>query len=141
MLLAGVEPASISAAAECLAAGRLLGLPTETVYGLAARADDDAAVAGIFAAKGRPADHPLIVHVLDAEAAVPFAAELPESARRLMAVFWPGPLTVIVPRRPGVATAAAGGADTLALPLLQRYLLHLLHVLQLVFPGILVLEL
>ena len=114
MLLAGVERASIRAAAECLAAGRLLGLPTETVYGLAARADDDAAVAGIFAAKGRPADHPLIVHVLDAEAAVPFAAELPESARRLMAAFWPGPLTVIVPRRPGVATAAAGGADTCA---------------------------
>lgn len=115
MLLAGVERASIRAAAECLAAGQLLGLPTETVYGLAARADDDAAVGGIFAAKGRPADHPLIVHVLDAEAAVPFAAKLPESARRLMAAFWPGPLTVIVPRRPGVATAAAGGADTLAL--------------------------
>ena len=86
MLLAGVERASIRAAAECLAAGQLLGLPTETVYG-PARADDDAAVGGIFAAKGRPADHPLIVHVLDAEAAVPFAAELPESARRLMAAF------------------------------------------------------
>ncbi|WP_414710207.1 L-threonylcarbamoyladenylate synthase, partial [Roseateles sp.] len=66
LLLPGNDPAAIQAAAQRLADGELLGLPTETVYGLAARADQDAAVAKIFAAKGRPSDHPLIVHVLDA---------------------------------------------------------------------------
>ncbi|PTT77319.1 threonylcarbamoyl-AMP synthase, partial [Pelomonas sp. HMWF004] len=91
------------------------GLPTETVYGLAARADWDEAVAGIFAAKGRPSDHPLIVHVLDAAGAEGFADHLPAAARQLMAAFWPGPLTVIVPRKAGVATSAAGGHATVAL--------------------------
>ncbi|NCT82526.1 MAG: threonylcarbamoyl-AMP synthase [Comamonadaceae bacterium] len=115
LLLPGNDPAAIQAAAQRLADGELLGLPTETVYGLAARADRDDAVAKIFAAKGRPSDHPLIVHVLDAAAAQPFADHLPEPARRLMDAFWPGPLTVIVPRRPGVAQAAAGGHATVAL--------------------------
>ncbi|RZJ09092.1 MAG: threonylcarbamoyl-AMP synthase [Rubrivivax sp.] len=115
MLLPGDDPESIQAGARRLADGELLGLPTETVYGLAARADDDAAVAKIFAAKGRPSDHPLIVHVLDAAGADPFAQHLPATARRLMDAFWPGPLTVIVPRRAGVAQAAAGGQATIAL--------------------------
>lgn len=112
---AGNDPAAIQAAARRLAEGELLGLPTETVYGLAARADQDAAVAKIFAAKGRPADHPLIVHVLDAVGAEPFAGHLPETARRLMDAFWPGPLTVIVPRAASVASGAAGGQATIAL--------------------------
>lgn len=115
LLLPGNDPRAIQAAAERLAAGELLGLPTETVYGLAARADRDEAVAKIFAAKGRPSDHPLIVHVLDAAAAEPFAGHLPVAARRLMEAFWPGPLTVIVPRQPGMAEAAAGGHATVAL--------------------------
>ncbi|MBI5333440.1 MAG: threonylcarbamoyl-AMP synthase [Burkholderiales bacterium] len=115
MLLDGRDPAAIDAAAQRLAAGSLVALPTETVYGLGARADDDAAVARIFAAKGRPADHPLIVHVPDAEAALAYAAELPAVARRLMEAFWPGPLTVIVPRRPGIGQAAAGGQDSIGL--------------------------
>ena len=115
MLLDGHDPAAIQRAAARLAAGDLLGLPTETVYGLAARADDDAAVAKIFAAKGRPAEHPLIVHVLNADDAALFAAELPPVARRLMAAFWPGPLTVIVPRAAGIARAAAGGQATVGL--------------------------
>jgi len=115
MLLDARQPDAIAAAAAHLAAGELLALPTETVYGLGARADDDAAVAKIFAAKGRPADHPLIVHVADAADAEAFAAELPPVARRLMAAFWPGPLTVIVPRKPGVGAAAAGGQDTIGL--------------------------
>ena len=85
MLLDGHDPAVIQRAAACLAAGDLLGLPTETVYGLAARADDDAAVAKIFAAKGRPSEHPLIVHVLNADDAALFAAELPPVALRMMA--------------------------------------------------------
>ena len=112
--------AAIDEAARLLAAGQLLGLPTETVYGLAARADDDAAVASIFAAKGRPANHPLIVHVPDRAGAEPFVAEgflqrQPDHAARLMDAFWPGPLTVIVPRRPGVGAAAAGGQDSIGL--------------------------
>lgn len=95
--------AAIAEGARLLAAGELLGLPTETVYGLAARADDDAAVAKIFAAKGRPSSHPLIVHVPDRAGAEQFVAEgflqqLPNHAARLMDAFWPGPLTVIVPR-------------------------------------------
>jgi L-threonylcarbamoyladenylate synthase len=115
MLLPGKDPEAVQAAARRLAAGELLGLPTETVYGLAARADEDAAVAKIFAAKGRPSDHPLIVHVLDAAGAEPFADHLPAAARRLMEAFWPGPLTVIVPRKAGMAEAAAGGHATVAL--------------------------
>ena len=115
LVLPGHDPAAVQAAARRLADGELLGLPTETVYGLAARADSDAAVARIFAAKGRPSDHPLIVHVLDAAGAEPFADHLPATARRLMADFWPGPLTVIVPRKAGVAEAAAGGQATVAL--------------------------
>ncbi|MCH2242461.1 MAG: Sua5/YciO/YrdC/YwlC family protein, partial [Aquabacterium sp.] len=113
LLLDGRDPAAIDQAAQRLTAGSLVALPTETVYGLGARADDDAAVARIFAAKGRPADHPLIVHVPDADAALAYAAELPPVARRLMDAFWPGPLTVIVPRRPGIGQAAAGGQDSI----------------------------
>lgn len=115
MLLNGQDPAAIAQAAAALAAGELLGLPTETVYGLAARADSDAAVAKIFAAKGRPSDHPLIVHVLDEADARRYASQLPEVARRLMAAFWPGPLTVIVPRAPAMGAAAAGGQLSIGL--------------------------
>ncbi len=109
------DPAAIDEAARRLAGGELVAFPTETVYGLGARADDDAAVAQVFAAKGRPADHPLIVHVADAAAAARFAARLDALAGRLMAAFWPGPLTLIVPRRNGVASAAAGGQDSIGL--------------------------
>ena len=106
---------AVAAAALALAEGRLVAFPTETVYGLGARADDDAAVAGIFAAKGRPSDHPLIVHVPGADAARAFAAEWGVLAERLTGAFWPGPLTVIVPRRAGMAAAAAGGQGTIGL--------------------------
>lgn len=109
------QPDAIALAAQRLADGQLVAFPTETVYGLGARADDDAAVARIFAAKGRPSDHPLIVHVHDAHAAGAFAAEIPPAARRLMDRWWPGPLTVIVPRRPSRGAAAAGGQDTIGL--------------------------
>ena len=115
MILAGPQAASIAAAADTLRAGGLLGLPTETVYGLAADAQNPAAVARIFSAKGRPAEHPLIVHVLDAAAAAHFASEIPAFAQALMQAFWPGPLTLIVPRRAGVAEAAAGGQDSIGL--------------------------
>ncbi|MBH2017569.1 MAG: threonylcarbamoyl-AMP synthase [Burkholderiales bacterium] len=109
------QPDAIEQAAQRLADGGLLALPTETVYGLGARADDDAAVARIFAAKGRPADHPLIVHVPNPAAALHFVSSFPPVAQRLVAAFWPGPLTVIVPRHPDVARAAAGGQDTIGL--------------------------
>ena len=132
MILPGDAPESIAAAAERIRAGGLLGLPTETVYGLAANADDDAAVAQIFKAKGRPADHPLIVHVADARAVAHYASDVPEFAQQLMQAFWPGPLTLILPRRPGVANAAAGGNPTIGLrcpshPVAQALLKALIH--------------
>jgi L-threonylcarbamoyladenylate synthase len=114
-VLDGCDPQALHQAARQLASGGLLGFPTETVYGLGARADDDAAAAAIFHAKGRPADHPLIVHVTGVEAARAFAAEWPAAAQALARHFWPGPLTVIVTRRPGVAAVAAGGLPTVGL--------------------------
>ena len=115
MRLDGNDPAAIAAAAATLAAGELVAFPTETVYGLGARADDDSAVAKIFAAKGRPADHPLIVHLADAADAAGFTTHMPPLAQRLTDAFWPGPLTVIVPRAAGVASGAAGGQATIGL--------------------------
>lgn len=111
--LRGQAPQDVREAARLLAQGRLLGFPTETVYGLGARADDAAAVAEIFRLKGRPPDHPVIVHVLDVDAARAFAAVWPEAAEVLARRFWPGPLTLIVPRRPGVAENCAGGQDSI----------------------------
>lgn len=113
MILDGRTQAAIAQAAQVLGAGGLVAFPTETVYGLGADAGSDAAVAGIFQAKGRPSDHPLIVHVPGPEAVERFAADVPPVAQRLMQAFWPGPLTLILPRRPGVAAAAAGGQDSI----------------------------
>jgi L-threonylcarbamoyladenylate synthase len=114
-IASGNDTAALQRAAAELAAGDLVAFPTETVYGLGARADDDAAVAKIFAAKGRPADHPLIVHVSDVAAARAFAADWPASAQKLTDAFWPGPLTVIVPRRSGMGTASAAGQASIGL--------------------------
>ncbi len=102
-------------AAQALARGELVGLPTETVYGLAADANQPVAVANIFQTKGRPADHPLIVHVHAAAQVPVFASAVPAFAQALMHAFWPGPLTLILRRRAGVADAAAGGHPTVAL--------------------------
>ena len=115
MIQDGADPQAQAAAAHALERGELLGLPTETVYGLAADACNDSAVAKIFAAKGRPSEHPLIVHVASAQGVTPFASEVPDFAARLIAAFWPGPLTLILPRRPGIAAAAAGGQDSVGL--------------------------
>jgi L-threonylcarbamoyladenylate synthase len=102
--------------------GHLVGMPTETVYGLAADADNAQAVARIFAAKGRPSDHPLIVHIAGhdssqtwRDAVNHYATDMPDVAWHLMKAAWPGPLTVIVPRRSGVGEAAAGGQATIGL--------------------------
>jgi L-threonylcarbamoyladenylate synthase len=102
-------------AAQALARGELIGLPTETVYGLAADVLNPQAVAAIFSAKGRPADHPLIVHVSDVAQVAVFASSVPVFAHTLMASFWPGPLTLILPRLAGIADTAAGGHATIAL--------------------------
>jgi L-threonylcarbamoyladenylate synthase len=126
VILDGTRPESIARAADAMAAGELVAFPTETVYGLGADAGRDEAVARIFAAKGRPSDHPLIVHVPDAAAAGRFAAQLPAAAERLMQAFWPGPLTLILPRRPEVGAAAAGGQDTIGLRCPQHPVAHAL---------------
>jgi L-threonylcarbamoyladenylate synthase len=115
MILNGQLPASITAAAQVLQRGELLGLPTETVYGLAADAGNDAAVTKIFEAKGRPANHPLIVHVASAQGVQRFASHVPDFAQKLIDAFWPGPLTLILPRRPEVAAVAAGGQNSVGL--------------------------
>jgi len=115
MIVDGASPAAIEQAARLLAQGQLVAFPTETVYGLGADAGNDAAVAKIFAAKGRPSDHPLIVHVPDASAVGRFARDVPEFAGRLVQAFWPGPLTLILHRREGIAAAAAGGQDSIGL--------------------------
>jgi L-threonylcarbamoyladenylate synthase len=119
MILPASTSESIAAGADALRAGHLLGLPTETVYGLGADADNDGAVAKIFSAKGRPADHPLIVHVSahdgGASGVAHFAAEVPPFAQQLMSAFWPGPLTLILPRRADRGTGAAGGQNSIGL--------------------------
>lgn len=113
--LVGDAPADIARAAAILRAGGLVAFSTETVYGLGADAANDAAVAKIFAAKGRPSDHPLIVHIASAEELPQWARDIPETAWALAAQFWPGPLTLILKRAHGVAEAASGGLDTLGL--------------------------
>ena len=106
---------SVEQAAARIRAGELVAFPTETVYGLGADASSDTAVAKIFAAKGRPADHPLIVHIASSKQVSDYAGSVPPFAERLIKAFWPGPLTIILPRKPGVATAAAGGQNSIGL--------------------------
>jgi L-threonylcarbamoyladenylate synthase len=115
MILPGTDAQAIVQAVQRLKAGALVAFPTETVYGLGADAAQDTAVAAIYAAKGRPSDHPLIVHLGGARQAAHFAASVPDFAQALMAAFWPGPLTLILARRPGVAQACAAGQASIAL--------------------------
>ena len=115
MVLDGQSSQSIALAAQALQRGDLIGLPTETVYGLAADACNAQAVGKIFSTKGRPSDHPLIVHVTDIESAQRFASQIPDFAKRLINALWPGPLTLILPRIQDVATAAAGGQNSVGI--------------------------
>ncbi|MBX6351207.1 MAG: threonylcarbamoyl-AMP synthase [Clostridia bacterium] len=108
------DPSALPKAASALREGRLVAFPTETVYGLGANALDDEAVLRIYRTKGRPADNPVIVHVADRAAGRALAASWPEMAEELAAAFWPGPLTLVVPRRPDVARQAAAGGATVA---------------------------
>lgn len=115
--IVAVEPgnpdaAVIARAAALIRAGRLVAIPTETVYGLAGNALDPAAIARIYAAKGRPAHNPLIAHVADAAQAEALAAEWPAMARALAAQFWPGPLTLVLRRKAHVPADLAAGLDT-----------------------------
>jgi len=108
-------PAAIERAAGRLRAGELVAFPTETVYGLGADARDPAAVRRIFAAKARPADHPVIVHLHDASQLADWARAVPKQARDLADAFWPGPLTLILPRASRVADVVTGGQDSVGL--------------------------
>jgi L-threonylcarbamoyladenylate synthase len=106
---------NIARAADLLRHGGLVAFPTETVYGLGADARNADAVAKIFAAKGRPQDHPVIVHLAGTDQLEQWAAEVPESARALAEKFWPGPLTMVLKRAARVNDAITGGQDTIGL--------------------------
>ena len=108
------QPADIAVAAALLRAGEVVAIPTETVYGLAGNALDAAAVERIFLAKGRPADDPLIVHLAGAADLPLVASDIPPTAARLSAVFWPGPLTLILPRQAAVPLSVTAGRETVA---------------------------
>ncbi|MDC0611727.1 L-threonylcarbamoyladenylate synthase [Vibrio sp.] len=102
-------------AAELLSSGKLVAVPTETVYGLAADATQPDAVKRIFAAKGRPANHPLIVHIGDISQLADWATDIPDIAYNLAATFWPGPLTFLLRKAPHVSPVVTGGLDTIAI--------------------------
>ncbi len=109
------NPETVDQAAAILRAGGVVAFPTETVYGLGADARNEAAVRRVFAIKGRPADHPLIVHLAAADGLEDWARSVPEDAWRLARAFWPGPLTLVLPRAAGVLDAVTGGQDSVAL--------------------------
>jgi len=112
---ASASAAEIAHAAQRMLDGELAAFPTETVYGLGADASSTEAVGRIFEVKGRPRNHPLIVHIADARHLETWAAEVSPLARKLARLFWPGPLTLVLRRREGVGSVAAGGYDTIAL--------------------------
>lgn len=107
-----VSDESLALAADLLRRGELVALPTETVYGIAADARNGEAVKKIFEAKGRPQDNPLIVHICGMEMLHGIVAEVPERARKLAAAFWPGPLTMVLPKGPEVSPVTCAGLDT-----------------------------
>ncbi|MFI3137245.1 MAG: L-threonylcarbamoyladenylate synthase [Methylococcaceae bacterium] len=109
------DSAAIEQAALLLREGRLVAFPTETVYGLGADARNPAAVQRIFAAKGRPADHPLIVHLSNVAHLDEWAINIPDNAIKLAAHFWPGPLAIILNKQPTVPVEVTGGQETVAL--------------------------
>jgi L-threonylcarbamoyladenylate synthase len=114
----------VQRAAAILRRGGLVAFPTETVYGLGADASSHAAVARLYAAKRRPADHPVIVHFASAEAAFEWARGIPQAARKLAARFWPGPLTMILKRSPKAGDFVTGGQDTVGLRVPAHAIAH-----------------
>ena len=128
--LDGLSDSGLQRAVQLLQAGECVAVPTETVYGLAADARNAAAVRGIFAAKGRPANHPLIVHLASAEQLPQWAASVPAEAWQLAQAFWPGPLTLLLPKAADVPEEVTGGLPSIGLrvpahPLLQTLLRQL----------------
>ena len=119
-IVASVSPQSLAQAAELLRQGQVVGMPTETVYGLAANALDGAAVARIFAAKGRPQDNPLIVHVDSVAMWETVVEHLTPAARRLIDAFCPGPLTIILPKSEKIGRVVSGGLDTVGIRMPQN---------------------
>lgn len=109
------DQAALAEAARALEAGRLVAFPTETVYGLGADAENPAAIAAIYAAKGRPSNHPVIVHLAPGADIGRWARDIPDVAHKLIAAFWPGPLTLILKRAGHVPAAVAGGQDSIGL--------------------------
>ena len=109
------SPDAIERAVSVLNAGGLVGLPTETVYGLAARADIEDAVAKIFRAKGRPSDHPLILHISDISELDRYAFNVPRVAMTLAEQCWPGPLTLLLHKTSAVSPLVTGGRETVAI--------------------------
>ncbi|MBV6274422.1 threonylcarbamoyl-AMP synthase [Alcaligenaceae bacterium CGII-47] len=105
----------IQEAARRLSEGQLVAFPTETVYGLGADAENPAALAALYAAKGRPANHPVIVHLAPEADLTYWAASVPAAAQQLIDVFWPGPLTLILPRAPHIPAAVSGGQDSVGI--------------------------
>ncbi len=110
-----VSDSEIARAAAILRAGGLVAFPTETVYGLGADASNASALRRMFAAKGRPSDHPVIVHLQAAEELTRWSREMPAIAQRLADRFWPGPLTLVLQRAAGVLDAVTGGQETVGL--------------------------
>lgn len=106
---------NISLAAEALKSGKLVVMPTETVYGLAADATNKQAIKKLYSAKDRPSDNPLIIHIADLSQVEQVASEFPEAAQLLAERFWPGPLTLVLPKADGVVSEVTGGLDTVAI--------------------------
>ena len=115
---------AIEKAGELLRAGEVVAIPTETVYGLAANAYDGNAVSKIFKAKGRPQDNPLIVHIAKVEMLSDLVAEVPEAAKKLAAAFWPGPLTMILPKSEKIPDAVSAGLPTVAVRMPSHPVAH-----------------
>ena len=114
-LLLTTEDKDIKRAADIIKAGGLVAFPTETVYGLGADAFDPDAAKKSYAAKGRPSDNPLIVHIAKTEALYSLAASVPQEALKLAEAFWPGPLTMVLPKLPKVPDETTGGLNTVAI--------------------------
>ena len=115
---------AIEKAGELLRAGEVVAIPTETVYGLAANAYDGNAVSKIFKAKGRPQDNPLIVHIAKVETLSDLVAEVPKAAKKLAAAFWPGPLTMILPKSEKIPDAVSAGLPTVAVRMPSHPVAH-----------------
>ena len=114
LLLSAQEAATPALAAELIRRGELVAIPTETVYGLGANGLDEAAVANIFEAKGRPQDNPLILHISAPEEMERFCHHIPQAAYDLAKAFWPGPLTMVLPAKDIVPRRTTGGLNTVA---------------------------